>query len=117
MLMERLGCSPAEAQAQLEHLSAESGTNLAELAAQITGQLTAPAPLDAGESASPPRDAQRIALAGAPMETARDGDSLASAMLEEALAPAGAAALALWLTEPDGGLELAGQAGVPAPDA
>jgi serine phosphatase RsbU (regulator of sigma subunit)/PAS domain-containing protein len=117
MLMERLGCSPAEAQAQLEHLSAESGTSLAELAAQITGQLTAPALLDAGEPASPPPDALRIALAGAAMETARDGDSLASAVLEEALAPAGAAALALWLTEPDGGLELAGQAGFQAQDA
>ena len=40
MLMERLRCSPAEAQAQLAHLSAESGMSLAELAAQITGQLT-----------------------------------------------------------------------------
>lgn len=117
MLMERLGCSPAEAQAQLEHLSAESGTSLTELAAQVTGQRTAPAPLDAGESASPPPGAQRIALAGAAMETARDGDSLASAVLEEALAPAGAVALALWLTEPDGGLELAGQAGFRAQDA
>ena len=48
MLMERLGCSPAEAQAQLEHLSAESGTRLTELAAQITGQLTGPDPLAAG---------------------------------------------------------------------
>ena len=37
ILMERLGCSPAEAQAQLEHLSAESGTSLDELAGQITG--------------------------------------------------------------------------------
>jgi len=116
MLMERLGCSPAEAQAQLEHLSAGSGTSLTELAAQITGQLTAPAPLAGGESASPPPDAQRIALAGAAMETARDGDSLAAAVLDEALAPAGAVALALWLTEPDGGLELAGQAGFRARD-
>jgi len=116
MLMERLGCSPAEAQAQLEHLSAGSGTSVAELAAQITGQLTAPAPLDTGESASPPPDAQRIALAEAAMEAARDGDSLASAVLDEALAPAGAAALALWLTDPDGGLELAGQAGFRAQD-
>ena len=37
ILMERLGCSPAEAQAQLEHLSAESGTSLDELAGQIAG--------------------------------------------------------------------------------
>jgi len=41
VLMERLGFSPAEAQAQLTHLSAESGTSLAELAAQITGQQAA----------------------------------------------------------------------------
>ena len=117
MLMERLGCSPAQAQVQLGHLSAESNTSVAELAAQITGQLTAPAPLATGESASPPPGAQRIARAGAAMETARDGDSLATAVLDEALAPAGAVALALWLTEPDGGLELAGQAGFRAQDA
>ena len=42
MLMERLGCSAAEAQAQLAHLSAESGTSVPELAAQIAGQITAP---------------------------------------------------------------------------
>jgi AmiR/NasT family two-component response regulator len=41
MLMERLRCSPGEAQAQLAHLSAESGVSLDELAAQITGQITA----------------------------------------------------------------------------
>ena len=36
---------------------------------------------------------------------------MAAALLDEVLAPAGAAAVALWLIEPDGGLELAGQAG------
>jgi serine phosphatase RsbU (regulator of sigma subunit) len=36
---------------------------------------------------------------------------VAAALLDEVLAPAGAAAVALWLIEPDGGLELAGQAG------
>jgi serine phosphatase RsbU (regulator of sigma subunit) len=120
MLMERLSCSAAEAQAQLAHLSAESGTSLTELAAQITGELTtqlattaAPGP---GAGGAPP-DSQRIALAGAAVEAARDGDSLAAAVLEEALAPAGAAALALWLVEPDGGVELAGQAGFQARDA
>src|SRR5207253_2991328 len=37
-LMERLGCSPAQAQAQLEALSADSSSSVTELAAQITGQ-------------------------------------------------------------------------------
>jgi hypothetical protein len=43
VLMERLGCSPAEAQAQLEALSADSGSSVTELAAQITGQAAGPA--------------------------------------------------------------------------
>jgi serine phosphatase RsbU (regulator of sigma subunit) len=38
-------------------------------------------------------------------------------VLEEALAPAGATAVALWLAEPDGGLELAGEAGFGAREA
>jgi serine phosphatase RsbU (regulator of sigma subunit) len=127
MLMERLSCSPAQAQAQLSRLSADSGTSLVELAAQITGPLTAtagrPAELAGAQAPGPPgrpgdapAEAARITLAGAATETACDGDGLAAAVLEEALAPAGAVALALWRTEPDGGLELAGQAGFAARD-
>ena len=125
MLMERLRCSPAEAQAQLAHLSAESGMSLAELAAQITGQITAqPGTVrdpgeqddpDAPEAAMP--STHRVALAGAAAEAAHDGGGIAAAVLEEALAPTGAVAVALWLAEPDGGLELAGQAGFSARDA
>jgi hypothetical protein len=121
MLMERLRCSPAEAQAQLAHLSAESGASLGELAAQITGQQFpatvrgGPAGPDAPGQTLP--GTQRVALAGAAAEAAHDGDSIAAAVLEEALAPAGATAVALWLAEPDGGLELAGQAGFTARDA
>ena len=55
--------------------------------------------------------------AGAAAEAAPDAGAMATAVLEEALAPAGAAAVALWRAEPDGGLELAGQAGFPAGDA
>src|ERR1035438_1444762 len=96
VLMERLGCSPAEAQAQLAHLSAESGTSLAELAAQITGQQSPatvpgePADPDAPERTLP--STHRVALAGAAAEAAQDGGSIAAAVLEEALAPAGAVA-------------------------
>ena len=56
-------------------------------------------------------------LAGAAMETAADGTGIAAALLEEALAALGVAAVAVWLAEPDGGLELAGQAGFAARDA
>jgi hypothetical protein len=38
MLMEQLGCSPAEAGRQLARLASESGDSVAELAAQITHQ-------------------------------------------------------------------------------
>ena len=51
------------------------------------------------------------------METAADGTGIATALLEEALAATGVAAVAVWLAEPDGGLELAGQAGFAARDA
>src|SRR5882757_1944253 len=121
VLMERLRCSPAEAQAQLAHLSAQSGTSLTELAAQITGQQS-PATVS-GEPAGPDTpertlpSTHRVALAGAAAETAHDGGGIAAAVLDEALAPAGAVAVALWLAEPDGGLELAGQAGFSARDA
>ncbi len=124
ILMERLRCSPAEAQAQLAHLSAESGTSLAELAAQIAGQqfpalmtgaAAGPDAVDPPESILP--GTRRVALAGAAAEAAHDGGGIAAAILEEALAPAGAVAVALWLAEPDGGLELAGQAGFSARDA
>src|SRR5450759_4796579 len=60
MLMERLGCSAAEAQEQLAHLSAESGTSVPELAAQVAGQalLAGQAPL-AGEAGFGAREASR----------------------------------------------------------
>ena len=86
MLMERLRCSPAEAQAQLAHLSAESGTSLAELAAQITGHVTAqPETADPGEQDGPGAaeaampSTHRVALAGAAAEAAHDGAGIAAA--------------------------------------
>lgn len=123
VLIERLGCSAAQAQAQLERLSRESRTSVPELAAQITGQLPpetrAESPPSGPELPGPVLPGPvppgpvlpGTALAGAAAERASDGGGIAAALLEEALAPAGAAAVALWLIEPDGGLELAGEAG------
>jgi len=106
MLMEQLHCSPAQARHQLHSLAAESGDSVANLAAQIAGQRTPERTAEAPDPA-----AGRLSLAWAAAEGAPDGDAVAAALLDEVLAPAGAVAVALWLTEPDGGLELAGQAG------
>jgi hypothetical protein len=118
MLMERLGCGPAEAQRQLAHLAAEAGTTVAELAAEVTSQEPAagrppeggPEPA-AGPGPAAPPGGRRLSLAGAAIEVADDGAEIAAALMDQALAPAGAIAVALWLHEPDGGLQLAGQAG------
>src|SRR5262249_52795625 len=102
MLMEQLGCSPADAQRQLAKLAAESRTSATELAAQITHRQA--------PDALPEYGLHRLSRAGAAIEAAPDGTAVVAAMLEEVLGPAGATAVALWLTEPDGGLGAAGQA-------
>src|SRR5690348_15601301 len=103
MLMEQLGCTPAEAQRQLVHLAAESGISTIELAAQITHTEPPGEPSDPG--------IPRVSLARAEIETAASGDAVAKALLGEALGSLGVVAVAIWLTEPDGGLELVGEAG------
>jgi serine phosphatase RsbU (regulator of sigma subunit)/PAS domain-containing protein len=103
MLMEQLGCTPAEAQRQLARLARESGVSATELAAQITRQKPP------GQVPEP--GAHQVSLAAAAVETAASGSAVASALLSEALAPLGAAAVAIWLTEPDGGMALIGEAG------
>jgi len=103
MLMEQLGCTPAEAQRQLARLARESGISATELAAQITRQKPP------GQAPEP--ETHQVSLAGAAVETEASGSAVASALLGEALAPLGAAAVAIWLTEPDGGMALIGEAG------
>jgi PAS domain-containing protein len=103
MLMEQLGCTSAEAQRQLARLAAESGIGVTELAAQITRAEPPGQPPEPGM--------HQASLAGATIETAASGGAVAAALLGEALADLGAVAVAIWLTEPDGGLELVGEAG------
>jgi serine phosphatase RsbU (regulator of sigma subunit) len=114
MLMEQLGCSPSEAREQLAHLSAEARTSITELAAQITGQPAAPDP--PGQPAPQPRE-HPVSLAAEAAAAASGAPGIAAAILEEALAPVGSVAVALWVMEPDGWLELAGQAGFSPRDA
>jgi serine phosphatase RsbU (regulator of sigma subunit) len=104
MLMERLGCTVDEARSQLAGLAEQAGTTLAGLAAQVAGQLAPHAVPGTGYAAA----------AGLAAGLAADGDEVATALLDEGLAPTGAAAVVIWLAEPDGSLWLAGQAGLDA---
>jgi serine phosphatase RsbU (regulator of sigma subunit) len=142
MLMERLRCSAVEAAGQLARLAEEAGTTVRELAAEVTGKQAQLLAHDqtrmlAGqqEAGGPEQDslseapqqcqigaderAARRALgyAAARAQQAPDGGAVAGAVLEEALAPAGAVAVALWVLGPDGRLDLAGQAGLGAREA
>src|SRR5215472_3764829 len=65
MLMEQLGCTPAEAQRQLARLARESGISAAELAAQITQQKPP------GQVPEP--GAHQVSLAAAAVETSDSG--------------------------------------------
>lgn len=142
MLMERLRCSAVEAAGQLARLAEDAGTTVLELAAEVTGKQ---AQLLAGEQArllagaqgtggpgqtsQPPgarpdepaaderADWRALGYAVARVQQAPDGDAVAGAVLDEALAPAGAAVVALWVLGPDGRLDLAGQAGLGAREA
>jgi serine phosphatase RsbU (regulator of sigma subunit) len=102
-LVERLGCSPAEAASQITALATEFGTPVADVAAAIIGKDPLP---------SPGPGPRRNRLAEAAAELADDGGELAAAVLDHALAPLGAAAVALWLIGADGGLDLLGEAGL-----
>lgn len=113
VLMERLGCSAAESGVQLDRIAAEARSTPADLAAQIVGVPAFGTSPTEGEPALP--SAPRLAAALA--ERQPDAASLASALLEDALAGTGAVAVAIWLVAPDGALDMAGQAGFPATEA
>jgi PAS domain-containing protein len=123
ILVERLGCSAAEAGKQLARLSEQSGTSAAEIAAQIAGAgaFVPGSPAGPDHAAAGPDGAagpdRRSVLAAARADQAPDLDGVATALLDEALRPLGAVAVAFWLLEPDGGLELAGLAGFTAREA
>jgi serine phosphatase RsbU (regulator of sigma subunit)/PAS domain-containing protein len=112
ILMERLGCSAAEASAELTRIAAESGTPVTEFAAEVAGLVPAAA-TPSGE----PGEARQawlasVAVAGTRTDLTADGSALAAAMLAQTLAEAGAVAVALFLIAPDGAIELAGAAGL-----
>jgi Stage II sporulation protein E (SpoIIE)/ANTAR domain len=106
-LMERHRCSAAEAAEQLADMAAAAGLPLPEMAAAVLGQQTPSAPAPAERAG--PADAQVTVTAA---ERARDGAELVGALAGQLRPRFGAAAVAVWLLEPDGALELLGQAGL-----
>ncbi|MDX3070974.1 SpoIIE family protein phosphatase [Streptomyces sp. MI02-7b] len=123
VLVARLGCGPAEAARQLARLADAAGVSRLELAAEVVndaahdgitdavGDVAARDPdADAADSGgSPPGVRLRTAESGALAAT--DSQSVAASLLEHALAPLGACAVAIWAAGPDASLTLAGHAG------
>ncbi|MFI6027138.1 SpoIIE family protein phosphatase [Amycolatopsis magusensis] len=126
ILVERLHCGPSQAAHQLAELAAQAGLPQLELAADIVNQsardklgeaagelLTAnPAVPDPGPSA-----AVRLRSAEGGVLAATDAQAVAESLLEHALAPLGATAVAVWAAGSDASLALAGFAGLPPEEA
>lgn len=126
ILIERLHCGPAEAAGQLVALAERAGQTQLELAAEIVNQAaqdrlteavcqflvhavgsgSAPEPTPGPTAAVRLRTAESGALAAAD-----DTQAVAESLLEHALAPLGATAVAVWTAGPDASLALAGSAG------
>jgi hypothetical protein len=103
-LMERHGCSAAEAALQLRDMAAAAGLPLLEMASAVLSQESPAEP----ETAPPRRPASADPAAVSAAERARDGAELVGALAGQLRSRFAAAAVAVWLLEPDGALEMLG---------
>ncbi|MFC8451267.1 SpoIIE family protein phosphatase [Kitasatospora sp. NPDC057223] len=125
ILVERLRCGPAQAGRQLDDLARQAGQSALELAADIVNQAARDHLTDAARDLlARPREegpagstAVRLRSAESGALAAGDSQAVADSLLEHALAPLGAGAVAIWAAHPDGSLSLAGHAGFPAQEA
>ncbi|WP_243725673.1 SpoIIE family protein phosphatase [Actinomadura rubrisoli] len=132
VLVERLHCGPAEAARQLHLLAEEAGQAPLELAAEIINQaardrvteatrdfLREVADRPAASPDTPPEAAEtgpaavaaRLRTAESGALAAADAQAAAESLLNHALRPLGAVAVAIWAAGPDASLSLAGSAG------
>ncbi|MGW7199647.1 SpoIIE family protein phosphatase [Streptomyces chryseus] len=123
ILVERGHGGPTEAAQHLETLAEAARLPLLELAADVVNAASGDAVTDvlpptarnAGEQGAPGAVLRlRAAEAGS---LSSDPQSAAESLLDQALAPLGADALALWAAGQDGALVLAGHAGFPRGEA
>ncbi|MHC3467765.1 SpoIIE family protein phosphatase [Streptomyces sp. 7R007] len=129
ILVERLGCGPAQAARQLGELAEQAGVTPLEFAVEVINQASrdrlsevtsAFLAATAAESAGPPASASsavRLRAAESGALAADDTQAVADSLLEHALAPLGAEAVAIWALGADGSLALAGSAGFSAAEA
>jgi serine phosphatase RsbU (regulator of sigma subunit) len=123
ILVERLGCGPAQAARQLAELSEQAQLTPLEFAVDVINQaardrmsevtdafLAATAAAEAEEQAAESA-AVRLRAAESGALAADDTQAVADALLEQALRPLGAVAVAIWSAGSDGSLALAGCAG------
>ncbi|MFC8362611.1 SpoIIE family protein phosphatase [Streptomyces griseorubiginosus] len=129
ILVERLGCGPAQASRQLTELAEQAGVTPLEFAVEVINQAsrdrlsevtsaflaaTAADPDDVGTDDDPAdghSSAVRLRAAESGVLAAQDTQAVADSLLEHALTPLGAEAVAIWSLGADGSLTLAGSAG------
>ncbi|ARZ72137.1 antitermination regulator [Streptomyces albireticuli] len=136
VLIERLTCGPAEAARQLAALADQADLSQLELAADIVNQASqdrlsqaageflarTKKPAATPEGGAAPKDpglsaAVRLRTAESGALAADDTQAVARSLLEHALAPLGATAVAIWAAGHDASLTLAGNAGFTAEEA
>ncbi|MFF8833291.1 GAF domain-containing SpoIIE family protein phosphatase [Streptomyces sp. NPDC015131] len=130
VLIERLRCGPAAAAQQLAALAEESGLSPLELAADIVNQAARDHVTDIATgfvrrtSGAAPGGDEDGASVGVRLRTAESGalaagdtQAVAESLLDHALTPLGAGAVAVWTAGADASLTLAGHAGFPADEA
>ncbi|MEV7041584.1 SpoIIE family protein phosphatase [Amycolatopsis sp. NPDC051061] len=122
VLMERLHCTPADAARQLETLAERAGLTPLEFAAEVVGEaaedrITEVTQEFLAQAEGEESVAVRLRTAESGVLAAGDTQRVAESILEHALRPLGATAVAVWLAGPDGSLTLAGSAGFSAEEA
>ncbi|MFF4862622.1 SpoIIE family protein phosphatase [Streptomyces sp. NPDC002405] len=118
ILVERLGCGPAQAARQLAELAGQARVTPLEFAVEVINQAArdrvsevTDAFLAAAEGAAERDSAVRLRAAESGALAADDTQAVADSLLEHALRPLGAVAVAVWAAGADGSLALSGSAG------
>ncbi|MGW2830889.1 SpoIIE family protein phosphatase [Streptomyces sp. NPDC001286] len=131
ILVERLGCGPAQAARQLAELTEQAGVTPLEFAVEVINQASrdrvsevtsaflaaTAARSDAAAAADGTSSAVRLRTAESGVLAADDTQAVADSLLEHALTPLGAEAVAIWGLGADGSLSLAGCAGFSTAEA
>uniref|UniRef100_UPI0013C3FF62 ANTAR domain-containing protein n=1 Tax=Streptomyces scabiei TaxID=1930 RepID=UPI0013C3FF62 len=131
ILVERLGCGPSQAARQLTELTEQAGVTPLEFAVDVINQAArdrlsevtttflaiTEGREDAPDTSVADSPAVRLRTAESGALAAHDAQAVADSLLEHALTPLGAEAVAIWALGADGSFTLAGSAGFPAAEA